>query len=452
MFPFSESSNFFKMRIMVAGISALILSSNPIIAENQSDSYPPAIDIYPDFHRNFEDSTLRMDYIFGGGPDGIHILLDRQTKLEGWAGRRNRLEDVPAKGNGTISLIDPESGDTLYSNSFSTLFLEWLTTPESETANLSFENTFLLPLPSREAIVTVELRDNRQKPIAVSRHSYSPSEVLTRKSNLPPLPHEYVHKGGDPDNTIDVAMLAEGFSDDEMDKFLAHAGKIAGEILAYEPFASHKDKFNFVAVKSPSIESGVSIPHKDIWKETAFESHFDTFHSQRYLTLPRVFRLHDALRGIPYEHVIVIVNTEEYGGGGIYNNYQIAAAENKFALPVAVHEFGHSFAGLADEYFYAGEEDETYPLDVEPWEANITTLNDFGSKWENMIDPSTPIPTPWDKETPATSTVGLYEGGGYKSNGVYRPTVTCRMRDNYYPTFCPVCERELERVIEFYTE
>lgn len=178
------------------------------------------------------------------------------------------------------------------------------------------------------------------------------------------------------------------------------------------------------------------------------------------------------LEGIPYEHILILVNTDEYGGGGIYNNYQIAAADNQLTLPVAVHEFGHSFGGLADEYFYTEDEDSTYPLDIEPWEPNITTMVDFESKWADMVTPGTPIPTPWtDKggtreqrmaaakaaheakagNTEPLQTVGVYEGGGYKAKGVYRPAETCRMRDNYHPTFCPVCERSLSRLIDFYT-
>ena len=176
--------------------------------------------------------------------------------------------------------------------------------------------------------------------------------------------------------------------------------------------------------------------------------------------------MHRLLEGIPYEHVLVLVNTPAYGGGGIYNSYQIATADNNLTLPVAVHEFGHSFAGLADEYFYTEEEDGTYPLDVEPWEQNITTMVDFDSKWKDMLTPGVQVPTPWidkggkreDRMKKAANeagsnenVIGVFEGGGYKSKGVYRPVETCRMRDNHNPTFCPVCERAIKQVIEFYT-
>lgn len=421
-----------------------------------------------EFSKNFADSTLRIDYIFGGGPSGINIMLDKQSKVAGWAGRRSNLKGEPHMGNGSIMVVDPVSGDTLYRNTFSSLFQEWVHTPEASVTPRSFENTFIVPLPLREADIVVTLLDNRHEKMAGLTHRYRPNDELVAVKGQNPIKHQYIHKGGDPEHTIDIAMLAEGYRPEEMDSFINHASRIANEILSYEPYASNKDKFNFVAVMTPSRESGVSVPLKSRWRDTAFGSHYSTFYSSRYLTTPHVQKLHDSLSGIPYEHIIILVNTTEYGGGGIYNSYQIAAANHPLTLPVAVHEFGHSFGGLADEYFYAGEEDETYPLDIEPWEPNITTLVDFKSKWEDMVDPGTPIPTPWteenlsrdekmkmaaeNKDEPKVEVIGAYEGGGYKPKGIYRPVETCRMRDNYHPAFCPVCEKALTKLIEFYTE
>ncbi len=419
-----------------------------------------------DFNENFCDSTLRIDYIFGGGPDGVKIMIDSQSKQAGWAGRRARLKEVPTVGNGTVFVTDPVSGDTLYMNSFSSLFQEWIYTPEANEKNMAFENSFLVPLPKKDADITVSLRSNRHDEIGRITHRYRPGDELVALRGENPVAHKYIHKGGDSSEAIDIAILAEGYRQEEMDTFLTKAAIIANEILSYEPFASNKDKFNVVAVMTPSKESGVSIPLKGDWKDTAFESHFSTFYSSRYLTTPRVWKLHRALEGIPYEHVLVLVNTPAYGGGGIYNSYQIATADHALTLPVAVHEFGHSFAGLADEYFYTEEEDGTYPLDIEPWEQNITTLVDFDSKWKDLLTPGVEIPTPWtdkggnraDRMARAAGedrkgevVVGVFEGGGYRAKGVYRPVETCRMRDNHNPTFCPVCERAISRVIEFYT-
>ncbi|MDE6226037.1 MAG: IgA Peptidase M64 [Muribaculaceae bacterium] len=394
------------------------------------------------FTENFQDSTLRVDYIFGGGAGKpVQVLLDRQSKSAGWAGRRTNLHALPYERNGTITVVDAVSRDTLYTNSFSSLFQEWLSTEEADSVARGYENTFLVPLPKREADIILLLRDNRHQPMASLTHRYSPKDELVMRKGQNPLPSVYLHKGAEPEKAIDVAILAEGYTPEEMDSFINHARMITDEILSYTPYKENKEKFNFIAVMSPSKDSGVTIPLKEDWKDTAFGSHFSTFHSARYLTTPNLKSVHDALSGIPYEHIVILVNTDNYGGGGIFNSYLMSAAKNKFVLPVSVHEFGHSFGGLADEYFYANEEGEDYPLDVEPWAPNITTLVDFSSKWEDMM------PKKDEK-----SEVGLFEGGGYRSKGIYRPVETCRMRDNYHPTFCPVCERALQNLIDFYTK
>lgn len=403
------------------------------------------------FSENFCDSTLRLDCILGGGPSGVHIMLDSQSRLKGWAGRRTRLNEVPVDGNGTVMVTDPLTGDTLYRNTFSTLFQEWICTPEAGMKEMAFENSFLVPLPKKEADITISLRSNRHEEIGRFTHRYRPDDELVASRGGNPIPSIYLHKGSDPAGAIDVAMLAEGYQACEMDTFIVRAKRIAEEILSYEPFASYKDRFNIVAVMTPSEDCGVSVPLKNDWKDIAFESHFSTFYSSRYLTTPRVWRLHKALEGIPYEHILVLVNTSEYGGGGIYNSYQIATADNAFTLPVAVHEFGHSFAGLADEYFYPEEEDNTYPLDIEPWERNITTLVDFNSKWKDLLTSEQHDKKNSGAAFDENNVVGVFEGGGYKAKGVYRPAETCRMRDNHNPTFCPVCEDAIRKMIEFYT-
>ena len=413
-----------------------------------------------EFKKSFSDSTLRIDYVFGGSSDGSEIFLVSQEKFPGWAGRRVRLPETPVKGNGNIIVLDTEKGDTLYNNCFSTLFQEWLATPELTSTPQSFENSFLVPLPLGEADILVSLRDNKGQEIASMKHRYRPDDELVRKVSDNPISYKYIHQGNTVEKAIDLAILAEGYTQDEMDDFLKAAEMISHEILSYEPFSSNKDKFNILAVLTPSEESGVSIPKKDIWINSRYGSHFSTFYSPRYLTTPRVTKMHRDLAALPYEYILVLVNTDEYGGGGIHNNYQIASANNKFTLPVSVHEFGHSFAGLADEYNYQDTEDETYDLTVEPWEPNITTLVDFESKWKDMVTPGVSIPTSTNeqgkdidsKTEGGEMVVGAFEGAGYKPVGIYRPSETCRMRDNYHPTFCKVCEKALLETIIFYTE
>lgn len=412
------------------------------------------------FDKWFCDSTLRIDYTFGGGPDGSGVFLMGQTKQKGWAGRQTRLKDSPLRGNGNILVKDPATGDTLYNNSFSTLFQEWLSTPEAKIMNQSFENSFLVPLPLQQAEILLELRDNKNQIIATHSHKYRPDDELVRKVKHPALPHKYLY--GSPSNrkAIDLAILGEGYLPEEMESFLESAKTISDEIMKYEPFASNKDKFNIIAVMTPSDESGVSIPLKDEWKKTRYGSHYSTFYSGRYLTSPRVIKMHEDLEGIPYEYILMLVNTDEYGGGGIYNNYQIAAANNSLTLPVSVHEFGHSFGGLGDEYDYGDDDEEIYPSGIEPWEPNITTLVDFESKWAANVTPGIPIPTPWERRPieenanldVKTMAIGAYEGAGYRKKGIFRPSETCRMRDNYFPDFCKICEQAIQERINFYSE
>ena len=404
------------------------------------------------FTDNFEEKTLRVDYIFSGNRAQQYICLDELSSLPGWAGRRHHLNTLPLKGNGEVLMRDAASGDTLYITSFSSLFHEWLETDEAQTTTRGYENSFLLPFPRRTVEVEVTLFDSRHRVRTALKHRVDPADILIHEKGLSHItPHRYLHQGGTPEQCIDVAILAEGYTEAEMERFYQDAQVACEALFAHEPFGSMKERFNLVAVASVSEESGVSIPRLKQWKRTAFSSHFSTFYSDRYLTTARVKALHNALAGIPYEHIIVLANTDEYGGGGIYNSYTLTTAHHPMFRPVVVHEFGHSFGGLADEYFYDNDVmTDTYPLDVEPWEQNISTRVDFASKWEDMLPANTPVPTPVarSQEFP----VGVYEGGGYSAKGIYRPADYCRMRINEHPGFCPVCQRALQRLIDFYTK
>ena len=247
------------------------------------------------------------------------------------------------------------------------------------------------------------------------------------------------------------ANIAEGYKKEEMPTFINDVHTAVEALFEHEPFKRMRDRFNIVAVEAPSEESGTSEPGKGIWKNTALHSHFDTFYSERYLTTLNLKEMHNWLAGIPYEHIIVLVNTDRYGRGGILNSYNLSTMHNKHSKPVVVHEFGHSFAGLADEYAYENEAIPMYPHDIEPWEPNITTLKNFHGKWEDMIAKGTPVPTPLPKKAKDMNRIGMYEGAGYSVKGVYRGLPDCRMRTNEHPVFCPVCQRAIARLIDFYT-
>jgi hypothetical protein len=404
------------------------------------------------YAETFTDKTLRVDYIFSGNAEHQAIYVDELSSLPHWAGRQHHLSKLPLAGNARAVMRDEASGNIIYQTSFSSLFQEWITTDEAKTIERSFENTVLFPYPLHKATVELTLYDMAQKPVASITHTVNPHDILIRQRGMTHItPHKYLLQSGSAANCIDIVILAEGYTAAEMDIFHKDAERACESLFAYEPFKSRKSSFNVVAVESVSEQSGVSIPRLHEWKETAFGSHFSTFYSDRYLTTRQVQNIHNALAGIPYEHIIILANTAEYGGGGIYNAYELTAAHHPMFAPVVVHEFGHSFGGLADEYFYENDTmSDIYPTDIEPWEPNITTLKDFGAKWQDMLPSGTPIPTPVSKA--AKYPVGVYEGGGYSFKGVYRPADRCRMRDNMYPTFCPVCQRALLRVIDFYTK
>ena len=404
-----------------------------------------------DFTDFFTDKTLRVDYLFTGDAQKQAICLRECASLPAWAGRRHHLAEVPLEGNGQITMRDKASGTVIYRTSFSSLFQEWLETDEAQSVTKGFENTFLLPFPLHPAEVEITLLTPRKEIRASLKHTVSPDDVLIRKKGTSHVtPHKYLLRNGTPERCIDVAILAEGYTADETDIFYQDASAACESLFSHEPFKRLKKHFNVVAVASASEDSGVSVPRLDEWKRTAFGSHFSTFYSDRYLTTSNVQAVHDALAGIPYEHIIILANTDEYGGGGIYNAYTLTTAHHRLFAPVVVHEFGHSFGGLADEYFYDNDVmTDTYPLDVEPWEPNITTRVNFATKWEDMLAPYTPVPTP--ERMSEQYPVGVYEGGGYSAKGIYRPADNCRMRTNEYPAFCPVCQRALSRIIGFYT-
>lgn len=405
------------------------------------------------FNDFFTDKTLRVNFILGGNSDSQNIYISNMNSIDGWYGRKNHLAEFPVEGNTQFELKDKKTGKVIYRNSLSTLFQEWQTYPEAKTSNRSFENVILMPMPKDTATLTISLISNRRQIAGSITETISPTDILIRKTGEEPAPYEVLNKAADQEKCIHIAFLAEGYTDKEMDKFINDARIATDAIFAHEPFRKYQDRFQVIAVKSASEDSGTSVPSKGIWKKTALGSNIDTFYSERYLTTLNLNRVHDCLAGTPYEHIIILVNTDVYGGGGILNFYNLSSTGHKAYKPVIVHEFGHSFAGLADEYAYENEPLELYPADIEPWEANITTLVNFHGKWEDMIAPKTKVPTPLSKKPEdIKNKVGLFVGAGYNTKTVYRGMQDCRMRTNTNPDFCKVCQRTLEKLIKFYTE
>ena len=396
-----------------------------------------------DFKSYFQDVTLRADYIFSGDSKTQEISLSGLSKSEGWAGRCVNLDTLLLQGNAQVTMKDAASGRIIFKQSLCTLFQEWQHTEEATKMRKAFENTVLLPMPRRKAYITVTLTDSHRKVVAQMSHLLDPDDILIRhaKQHLPEgIVKDYLINGK-PSDCIDLLYLAEGYTEAEMPQFYADVEKAVNALFSHKPFGAYRRHFNIRTVAIPSDCTDVSEPLKGKWHNTPAMSHFSTFYSDRYLMTEHLFRLHDLLEGIPFEHIVILANTPTYGGGGIFNLYMLTSARQQWFEPVVVHEFGHSFAGLADEYFYDDQYETYYPADTEPWELNVTTLVDFDSKWRHMVK---------DLNSRNTGVVGIYEGAGYQSKGVYRGSYDCRMRTNIYPEFCPVCRESIEKVINYH--
>lgn len=393
------------------------------------------------FDEWFQDRTLRLDYVFAGDNRSQHIYLEQAMMTSRWAGRKSRLTETPLRGNGQIRMKDHLTGQLLYVHTFSTLFQEWQATEEATRLQKAFETSYNLPMPKGKVDITVMLTDFHDKVIGEMTHTLAPQDILIRRVGPADVPWRYLWPAdGTPDLTgsIDLAIVAEGYTAAETDKFYADCQRAVDALFAHEPFTQLKNRFNVVAVAPLSKDSGPSIPREHRWNSTAVGTHYDTFYSQRYLMTEQMHRLYDVLAGVPFEHIIVLVNSAIYGGGGIYNQLLVTTTDHPTFAQVLVHEFGHSYAGLADEYFYDDGFETMYPADTEPWEPNLTTKVDFSQKWADLL------PDPKGR-------LGLFEGGGYQTKGVWRPSEDCRMRTNESPDFCPVCTRAIIRITDFYT-
>jgi len=417
------------------------------------------------FDEYFEDNTLRLDYVLGGDSAAQYIQLSQLYKQKQWAGRRNRLAETYLLGNAQINVFDSATGKLIYVHTFSTLFQEWLNETEATQMKRAFEASYNIPFPKRPIDIRVTLTDNHNKICAMLTHHVDPTDILIRPIGDNGIPYKYIQKNGDVSECVDIAIVAEGYTTTEMDKFYRDSQRAADAIFSHEPFKSMKHRFNVVAVGAVSNESGPSEPGRGIWHDTVLRSHYDTFYSDRYLTTSAVHKLFDLLSGVPFEHIIVLINTPRYGGGGIYNQWMCSSSDHATFKQVLVHEFGHSYAGLADEYNYGDNHVEWYPADTEPWEPNITTLKDFDKKWKDLIPAGTPVPTPptinnyqqtrttmsSEELNKKTQRVGVFEGAGYMARGTYRPAELCRMNVNEVEDFCPVCTRAIIGITDFYT-
>ncbi len=450
----------------------------------------------PVFDDHFTGQTLRFDYYHSGTADEEHISLDR-FRLEGeWSGRRSTLLDTNNLGKYLFEVVDPQTHLTIYSQAFSSIYGEWETTGEARRMWRSLHESQRFPEPKHPVQLVLKKRQHDgtfreiYSTLIDPQHRSVDRSAIVRKNKV-----WAVFEHGEPAEKVDLLILGDGYTADEMDLYGEHARQAAELLFSFPPFSDRKDDFNVWAIDVAAEESGISRPRSGLWRASPLGMSYNSFDSERYVLTLENRRLREIAAQAPYDALLLIANSEKYGGGGIYNLYSTAAAKSKQYGYLVVHEFGHAFAGLADEYYTSQVSYENFnPAGVEPWEPNITALlNPDEIKWGHLVSSETPLPTPWDQDTydammadfqkergelrasgaseevmeeffarvkeatsehlhaePHFGQVGAFEGGGYEAKGIYRPQADCIMFTRNPDHFCAVCSEAIERVIDSY--
>ncbi len=400
---------------------------------------------------HFDNQQLRIDYYIFGNADTCYYALDKYIMEPVWGGTRNNLIDSLDYGDYYFEVLLHDSDIVLYSRGYCNLFGEWQSTPEAEVVSRGFNESVIMPYPKETVDVVFYMRDYDGNFVEKMKLVVDPDDYFIQDSPKHHISVLNVHGDFAPEKAVDIVILPDGYTEEEMGKFVMDCNFFKECLFSYEPYVSYQDRFNIRAVMAPSKDSGITIPAEDIWKNTALNCAFYTFDSERYCMSYDNQSIRNLAGTVPYDQIYILANTSKYGGGGIYNFYCVSSTDDNFSSDVIIHEFGHGFAGLGDEYYDdSGSYEEFYNLNIEPWEPNITTLVDFDSKWKDMLKKKTPVPTPdtekYDKE------VGVFEGGGYEPKGVYRPKRDCLMKTFNGDKFCEVCHKAIEKMILYYTE
>ena len=449
------------------------------------------------FEGHFIDKTMRVDYFHSGGLGTEVLALDQVVSDGPWAGSRTRLVDDLNLGKYLFEVIDRRTNRVIYSRGFASIYGEWETTPESREVYRSFHESLRFPWPRRPVQVVLKVRDAENSFHEIWSTVVDPNSRFVNPADRAPAGEVWsLFTSGPPAEKVDLLVLGEGYTEDEADKFRADATRLIDALFEEEPFLSRKRDFNVWGIHLPSAESGVSRPRAGQFRRTPLSAEYNIFDSERYLLTYDNRALRDAASAAPYEFIEILVNEEQYGGGGIFNFQATAAADTGFAEYVFIHEFGHHFAGLADEYYTSDVAYETgAAVHPEPWEPNVTALHDPDNlKWGDLVDADTPLPTPWDKEAfeagstaaqrvrrglreagapetemdrlfteqmeretallaamPHAGKVGAFEGASYEPTGLYRPEIDCLMFTRNPVGFCRVCQRAISRVIDQYS-
>jgi hypothetical protein len=466
-----------------------------------------------DFDAYFIDKTMRLDYFHIGDANEEFITLDQIYQQGIWAGSQKNLIDHFDNGRYYIKLYDDSSQKLIFSKGFDSYFGEYKTTDTAiRGEKRTYHESALIPYPKKKIKFVLEVRNQENRLQPLFSQEVDPQAITIIKEKLEEGVKVFeVIKNGDPHQKVDIAFIAEGYTLQEESKFKADLERFTEVFFNQEPYKTYKNNFNIYGVFKPSAESGCDEPTHGIFKNTALNASFNSLGSPRYLLTEDNKSLQDIAAHVPYDTLFIMINHKRYGGGGIYNFFCVFTVDNQWYEYLLLHEFGHSFAGLADEYYTSSVAySEFYPRGVEPTEPNITALLDPKNlKWKNLVTPGIEIPTPWEKEdfdqmdmnyqkirskinqeiarnkregAPKEEVekleeksenlsrlhankmdeylqksmfwekVGAFEGAGYSAQGLYRPMIDCLMFTKGTKPFCKVCEQAVIRVIKHYSE
>jgi len=438
--------------------------------------------------------TMRLDYFHTGTATEERFALDEVVIEGSWPGSPEHMLDETNLGKYFFVVIDRATNRPLYSRGFASMFGEWETTPEAKETTRAFHESLRFPEPAGPVQVVLKKRDRQNAFREIWTQLVDPRDPTVDRSALSTALKPWaVLKNGDPADKVDLLLLGDGYTAAEMEKWHKDVKRMAELLFAVSPFKERKSDFNVWALDTPSEESGVARVSDGVHRRSSLRVAYDAFGSERYILGFDNKRLREVAAAAPYEFIEIVVNDRKYGGGGIFNLYATVAADNAFSPYVFVHEFGHHFAGLADEYYTSAVAYESQGERLEPWEPNATA-DPQAAKWRDLITPGTPLPTPWQKEAfealerdiqgrrrdirakqrpeaemealfreelgkttqllasgPNAGRVGAFEGALYEAKGYYRPQADCIMFTRDEVGFCAVCRRAIERIIALYT-